>query len=107
MPVIRGYGADDIQSDGIFQVAGIEIHQMIRPLWRDVVQQFFGQVAMWINHPDAMAQRDVLQNQVPKQRSFSRTGFTDDVEVLAFVHGGNAKGLGIAPAWFLADDDVG
>ena len=38
---------------------------------------------------------------------FSSAGLSDDVEMLAFVHGGNAKGLGIAPAWFLADDDVG
>src|ERR1035437_3936758 len=42
MPVIGGYAADDVQSDGKFQVARIEIHQMIRTLWWDVVQQFFG-----------------------------------------------------------------
>jgi len=27
--------------------------------------------------------------------------------VLSLIHGGNAKGLGIAPALFLTDDDVG
>ena len=80
---------------------------MIRPLGRDVVQQFLGQVAVRVNDPDAMPQRDVLQNQVSQQGGFSRAGLADDVEVLPFIHGGNAKGLGIAPAGLLADDDVG
>ena len=57
--------------------------------------------------PDPMPQRDVLQDQISQQSSLSSSGFTDDVEVLSFIHGGNAKGLGIAPAWILANDDVG
>jgi len=71
--------ANDIQADGKFQVARIEIHQMIRPLWRDVVQQFFSQVAVWVNDPDPMPQRDVLQNQISQQGGLSSAGFTDDV----------------------------
>lgn len=65
MTVIGGYGADDIQADGKFQIARIEINQMIRPLRRDVIQQFFGEIAVRVNDPDAVPQRDVLQNQVP------------------------------------------
>ena len=53
-----------------------------------------------------MPQRDVLQDQIPQQGGFASAGFPDDVEVLPFVHGGNAKGLGIAPVGLLADDDV-
>gem|GEM_PF-3329426 len=52
---------------------------MIRPLWRDVVQQFFSQVAVWVNDPDPMPQRDVLQNQISQQGGLSSAGFTDDV----------------------------
>jgi hypothetical protein len=79
---------------------------MIRPLWRDVVQQFLRQVAVRVNDPDAVVQRDVLQDQVSQQGGFSSAGFADDVEVLPLIHGGNAKGLGIAPAGLLADDNV-
>ena len=107
MAVIWCHRADDIQADGEFQITRIKIHEMIRPLRRDVVQQFLGQFAVRVNDPDAMSQRDVLQYQVPQQCGFSSAGFADDVEVLSFINGGNAKGLGIAPAWFLADDDVG
>src|ERR1039458_3247208 len=99
-------GANDIQSDGEFQIARIEIYQMIRPLGRDVVQQFLGQIAVRVYDPNAVPERDVLQDQVSQQGGFSRAGLADDVEVLPFVHGGNAKGLGIAPAGLLADDDV-
>jgi hypothetical protein len=99
-------GANDIQSDGEFQIARIEIYQMIRPLGRDVVQQFLGQIAVRVYDPNAVPERDVLQDQVSQQGGFSRAGLADDVEVLPFVHGGNAKGLGIAPAGLLTDDDV-
>ena len=87
-----------VQSDGEFKVARIEIHQMIRPLGRNVVQQFLGQVAVRVNDADAMSKRDVLQNQIPQQGRFAGAGFADDVDVLPLVHGGNAKRLGIAPA---------
>ena len=80
---------------------------MIRPLRRDVIQQFLGQIAVRVNDPDPMPQRDVLQNQISQQGGFSSAGFTDDVEMLPLIHGGNAKGLGIAPAKLLANDDVG
>ena len=106
MPVIRRHIADDVQSDGEFQVARIEIHQMIRPLRRDVVQQFLGQVAVRVNDANAVSKGDVLQDQVPQQRRFAGAGFADDVDVLALVHGGNAKGLGFAPAMTFADCDV-
>jgi hypothetical protein len=49
----------------------------------------------------------MLQNQIAQQSSFSRSSLSDDVEMLAFVHGSNTKGLGIAPALFLANDGVG
>ena len=41
-----------------------------------------------------------------KQRRLARTGFSDDVDVLALVNGRYAKRLGIAPAFAFADDDV-
>jgi hypothetical protein len=53
-----------------------------------------------------MSQHDVLHNQISEQRGLSGSGFTDDVDMLAFVHGGNAKRLGFAPASSFADGDV-
>jgi hypothetical protein len=46
----------------LFQVAGIEIYQVIGPPRRNVVQKFLGRIAMRVNEADAMPQRDVLDN---------------------------------------------
>jgi hypothetical protein len=71
VPAIRRHVADDVQSDGKFQVTWIEIHQMIRPRRRNVVQKFLGQVSVRVNDADAVAECDVLQNQIAEQRRFS------------------------------------
>ena len=62
MTIVWFHTADDIQADGIFQIARIEIDQVVSPLRRDVIQQFLGEIAVRVNHPDTMAQRDVLQD---------------------------------------------
>ena len=50
---------------------------------------------MRINHADTVAQRDVLQDQVSQQSSFSSASLTDDIEVLPLINRRNTKRLGI------------
>ena len=88
MPVIWLHTTDDIQSDGEFKVARIEIHQMVGTLRRNVVQQFLGQIAVRVNDANAMSKCDVLQNQIAEQGRLAGACFADDVEVLALVFGG-------------------
>jgi hypothetical protein len=107
MLVIRRHIANDIQSNREFKVARIEIHQMVGTLGRNVVQQFFGQIAVGINQANTVSKGDVLQNQIAEQRRFAGPGFADDVEVLALVNGRYAKGLGFTPAMTFADCDAG
>ena len=106
MPVIGCHIANHIQADGKLNVARIEIHQMIRPFRRDVIQQFLGQVAVRVYDADAVAEHDVLHDEISQQRRFAGTSLADDVDMLTLIHGGNAKGLGIAPALPISDRDV-
>jgi hypothetical protein len=78
---------------------------MIGPMRWDVAQNFLGQITMRINQPHAMPQGNVLGDQVQQQGGFAGACLSDDVDVLALIHSGNAKGLGIAPAIALADCD--
>ena len=78
---------------------------MVGSMPGNVVQQFLGQVSVRINDANAVSKGDVLQNQIAQQCGFAGTGLADDVDVLALVNGGNAKGLGIAPAMTFADCD--
>jgi hypothetical protein len=107
MPGIRRHIADYVQSDGEFKVARIEIHQMVGTVPGNVVQQFLGKVAVRVNQANAMSKGDVLQNQIAKQRRLAGAGFADDVEVLALVLGGYAKGPGFTPAMTFTDCDMG
>jgi hypothetical protein len=79
---------------------------MIPPFRRDVVQQFFGQVAVRVNDANSVSEHDVLHDQIPHQSGFSSPGFADDIDMLALVHGGNAKRLRLAPAGSFANGDV-
>jgi hypothetical protein len=103
VPVIGSDVGKRVQSDGEFDVPRVEIHEMIGPLRRDVVQQFLRQIAVRIDDADAMAERYVLQDEVAEQRGLAGAGLADDVEVLALVHGGHAERPGVAPALPFAD----
>ena len=49
MPVVRSHIGEKIEADGVFQISGVEISEVIRPPRWDVVQQLFRQITMWID----------------------------------------------------------
>jgi hypothetical protein len=106
VPVIRRHIGQYVQSNGKLEVPRVEIYQVIGPPGRDVVQQFLGQITVGVNDAYAVPKSDVLDDQVPQERSLAGTCFADDVYVLALVRGGYAETLGIAPALALPDDDT-
>jgi hypothetical protein len=96
----------NVQADGEFQIARIEIYQVIGPPGRNVVQQLFGQVAVGVNDANSMSKGDVLDDQVPQERRFARTGFPNDVDVLPLVGGRYAKRLRLPPAVTFTNHNV-
>ncbi|HXT13489.1 MAG TPA: hypothetical protein VN873_18195 [Candidatus Angelobacter sp.] len=106
MPVIRRDIGEHIHADGIFQVAGIEIRQMVGSLWRDMAKQFFGKITVRINDTHAVAERNVLDDQIAQKCRFASAGLSDDVDMLALVLFGYAKALGMTPAFALSNDDA-
>ena len=105
MPMVRRDIRKDIQANRKFQITGIKIDEVIRPIWRNVIQEFFSQVTMRINEGNAVSQCNVLNNQIAQQRGFARTGFSDDVDVLPLVGSRNAERHARAPELSLSDDD--
>ena len=90
----------------MFKIAWIEVAQMISAFRRNVIEKFLGQIAVRIDDADAMPERDVLEDEIAKQRRFTRAGLSDDVDVLPLVGSGYAKGLGLCPAFALSDSNV-
>jgi hypothetical protein len=93
MPVIRRDIGEQVKSNGKFNVARIEIYQMVSTFGRNVIQQFFGQITMRVNQSNAVPKLDVLQDQIAEQCSFARTSFSNDVDMLPLVTLGYAKRL--------------
>lgn len=75
----------EVQADGKVEVAGIEIDRVLGPGRRNEMQQFLGEVAVWINQPDAVSGGDVLHDEITQERGFPRTRLADEVEMLALV----------------------
>jgi hypothetical protein len=105
MPAVRRHIGKDIQANGEFEITRIEIYQVIRPSRRNVVQQFLSQVAVRVNHPDAMSKSDMLDDHIPQQCGLAGASFADDVDVLPLVGDQYAKRLGITPAFAFPDGD--
>jgi hypothetical protein len=97
---------EHIQANREFEVARVEIYQVIGPPRRNMVQQFFGQIAVGVNDPDPMSKGDVLDDQVSQERRLAGTGLSNDVNMLALIRDRYAKGLRLPPAVAFSDHDV-
>ncbi len=95
----------EVQPDGKFQVARIEVAEVVGTGGWDVVQEVVGQVSMRVNEAHPIASGDVLDDEVLEQGRLPDTGLADDVDVLAGILPAKAKRLGAVPAVPLADDD--
>ena len=106
MPFIPWGTGEQIQSHREFEVCRIEIHQMIGPPRRNVVQQFFGQVAVRVNEADAVTECYMLNEQIAEQCRLAGPGFANDVDMVAVVGRRNAKRPALAPSLTLSDHNV-
>lgn len=96
---------EGIEANGKLSIGRIEIDEVIRPVWRDVVQKLFGQIAMRINDGHAMPPVDVLDEEVAQQSGFPRSRDSDDVAVMPGILRMDAKGDFATPREAVADHD--
>lgn len=80
----RGLG-EQVESDGVIEVAGVKINGLLRPHRRDVQKQILRQIAMRINEADTVASLDELKDEIAQERRFPGTCLSDDVGVIACI----------------------
>lgn len=80
----RGLG-EQVESDGVIEVAGVKINGLLRPHWRDVQKQILRQIAMRVDEADAMALLDELKDEIAQERRLPGACFSDDVGVIAGI----------------------
>ena len=103
MPSLRRYVLQEIKTDGIVQIGWVEIYDIVGSPERDLIQDFFGQIAVGINDPHTVAVFDVLENQIAKKCRFSGAALTDAVHMLPPIGRKKAKGNRLAPGLPVTD----
>ena len=98
----RGLG-EQIQPDGVVEVARVEIHGLLGAASRDVIEQLGRQIPMRINETDAVALLDELEDEIAQQRGLPGTRLADDVGVVACIAQFEAERLLAAPCLPHAD----
>ena len=106
MSAVRWHIPKHVDPDREVEVSGVEIHQVVGTIRRDVSEDLLGEIAVRVDESDAVAKVNVLKKQIPQQRRFARAGLPDDVDMLALVSRGNAKRQRIPPSVALPDDNV-
>src|ERR1039458_988166 len=106
MAAVRVDVRQHVQPDGEFEIARIEIYEVVGvPGW-NVVQELLGQVAVGVDDANAVTKGDMLDDQVAQERGLAGPGFSDDVDVLSLVRDRYAKRLRLPPAVAFSDHDV-
>lgn len=98
----RGLG-EQIEPDGVIEVARVKIDRLLGPLRRDVQEQILRQIAMRVDETDAVALLDELEDEIAQQRGLPGTRLADDVGVVAGISQVEAKRLLAAPGLPHAD----
>ena len=80
----RGLG-EQIEPDGVIEVARVEIDRLLGTHGRDVIEQFLRQIAVRVDEADAMALLDELEDEVAQERRLPGTRLADDVGVVAGI----------------------
>lgn len=104
--VVRRDVRQDVQADGELQVGRVEVHEVVGPLRRDVVQDLIREVAVRVDEADAVPEGDVLHDHVMQEGRLAAARLADDVDVLPLVGDEDAESLGPAPALALPDCDL-
>ncbi len=83
---ILGRGlCEQIQPDGMIEVARVEIDRLLGPHGRDVIEQFLRQITMRVDKADAVALLDELEDEVSQKRRLPGARFSNDIGVVAGI----------------------
>ena len=77
MPVAKRYLAEEVESDRVFQIGGVEVRRVFDPMARNVVQKVRCEVPMRVNDANTVAEDYVLKDQIAQKRRFPRAAFAD------------------------------
>src|SRR4051812_18051370 len=96
MTVVDRNAIQGIESNRVVQVSRVKVNEIVGSSRWNMIEQFLGQITVGIDQADAVAGGDVLHDQIPEQRSFSRACFSDHINVVTAIRRGDAEKRGLA-----------
>lgn len=72
---------EDIESNGVFDICEIEEDDIIAPRFRNLVEDFFIEVTVWIYQAYSSASIYILENHAFEHRCFATSGHSYDQHV--------------------------
>jgi hypothetical protein len=91
------HSAKEIEADWEVGIGRIEVNNIVRARWRNVVKQFFREIAVWIDDTYAFTGFDVLENEISQQRRLSASSFAEAVHMVPTVSARKTKRLFSSP----------
>lgn len=88
---------EDVHPNREIEVRGVEVHGLLNPGARNVVEDVLCQIPVGINDAHTVPLGDELKDQVFEEGRLPCAAFADDVEVLAEVLSGNPEGTFLSP----------
>ena len=84
-PLCGEHSSEWIQSNRVIPIAGVKVEEIPSAFGRDRFQQALDEISMRIDHSDSVSLGNVLEDEIAKQGSFSRTRFSDNVAVVSRI----------------------
>ncbi len=81
----------------------MKVNEVVSPVRWDAIEQFLGKITVRINQSDPMTRHEMLNDEIPQQSRFSRTRFSNQIEVLAVIRNRKADRVILAPNFPRAD----
>ncbi len=91
MSVFRVDTLEHVESDREIRISRINIDNVIDPMRRDEIKDFFYKIAVWIDNGKPMSVLHILDHHVLQHGRFAHAGFADDVHVASPVIELNAE----------------
>ncbi len=97
---------EHVHANGVLDVGGVEVDDVIHALFGDAFQEGFDSVAMGVDESEAAAVAHVLEGEVLEENGLTHTSLADDVHVAAAIVGREVDWLFDAAEFVGAEEEA-
>ena len=81
--LLRGNAGKHVKAGCSVGAGRVEVDEVAGAITRDVIEQLFDEITVWVKHRDTLAVVQIFKDKVSQERTLSGTALTKDVNVSA------------------------